>query len=283
MNPWTHKSFTLYDDFQYLDRLASIYPLQENEVRTIEPELKEKLRVAFHNRDNNTLFNLLLKQKKFPIKDSYKAFFTRVPKGEVEKIIQNNPETVERIVNRIYALGFDKMIEGLEEPIETNRQIGPMFPNWIRKQYTSYANEIEFLNANDPISVLIGSDDALVQFVKKHLHVVLPTGSDNGEKGLDMVVKINSKPTATFVIGEAKFLTDEGGHQNAQLKDALDLITSSSFRNEGPYQIFRVAVLDGVCWINSKNSKMQANLRGLKRDQIAMSALLLDEFFHSLL
>jgi hypothetical protein len=97
-----------------------------------------------------------------------------------------------------------------------------------------------------------------------------------------MVVKINTKPDTTYVIGEAKFLTDEGGHQNAQLKDALHLITSSAFQNNGSNNVIRVAILDGVCWINSKNTKMQIDIRGLNDNEIAISALLLDEFFHSL-
>ncbi|MDR1126974.1 MAG: hypothetical protein LBL06_02475 [Treponema sp.] len=31
-----------------------------------------------------------------------------------------------------------------------------------------------------------------------------------------------------YVIGEAKFLTDFGGHQNAQFADAISTITNSS-------------------------------------------------------
>ena len=36
-------------------------------------------------------------------------------------------------------------------------------------------------------------------------------------KGLDFFAKLNE----TYIIGEAKFLTEMGGHQNNQLLDAL--------------------------------------------------------------
>ena len=69
------------------------------------------------------------------------------------------------------------------------------------------------------------------------------------EKGLDAVIKLNTYPIPTFVIGEAKFLSDEGGHQNAQLKDALHLLTSNEFKNNGKFRVIRIAILDGVCWL----------------------------------
>ena len=43
------------------------------------------------------------------------------------------------------------------------------------------------------------------------------------EKGLDFIARFNN----TYVVGEAKFLTDFGGHQNAQFDDAVSTITSS--------------------------------------------------------
>lgn len=282
LNKWTEISFNLHESVGYLDRLYSIYPMLDNERRMLNPIIKLELHKAFQVRDNKRLFKLLLNLQKFPIKDSYKPYFTRVPLNELDNIIDTQPATISRICDRIYSLGFDNMIESIEEPIETNRQIGPMFPNWIRKQYKSYIDFISFLEASDSISVLQGSDNHLVTFVKQYLNVDLPTGAGDIEKGLDMVVKVNTPPVATFVIGEAKFLTDEGGHQNAQLKDALHLITSNSFKNRGKYTVIRIAILDGVCWIKSKNTKMQKDIRGLNDSEIAISALLLDDFFKTL-
>ena len=68
----------------------------------------------------------------------------------------------------------------------------------------------------------------------------------------------------------------------SQLRDALDLITSDTFKNNGNFNVYRIAILDGICWIKSKNTKMQQQIRGLNDDEIALSALLLDSFFKSL-
>lgn len=282
MNIWTTKSFGLHDSPGYLDKLHNIYPMQENMLRPLNSTLVTSLRHAFNNKDNIVLFKLLLLLDKFPLKDSYKPYFTRTPKDEQDDVIVNNMATVDRICQRIYIMGFEKMIEGLEMPIETNRQIGPMFPNWIRKQYPSYSDPVKFLRSTDFITVFESSDGGIVKCVKNYVKVDLPTGSSGAEKGLDMLIKVNTQPIATLIMGEAKFLTDEGGHQNAQLKDALHLITSTTFKNNGPYKVLRIAILDGVCWIASKNTKMQADIRGLSDEQIAISALLLDEFFKSL-
>jgi len=283
MNDWIIRSFNLYDSIGYLDKLFAIYPIKNNDIRKIDKSLEETLKKAYDNKNDLELFKLLLLINKFPLKDSYKPYFSRVPNKELTTVLKNNPKTVSRLCDRIYAMGFEKMIEGIEEPIETNRQMGPLFPNWLRSNYPSYENFDSFLASNNKISVLHGSDSALVLFVKNILSVSLPTGSNNAEKGLDMVVKVNTKPNATFVIGEAKFLTDEGGHQNAQLKDALHLVNSTNFSNNGTFHVIRVAILDGVCWIKSKNTKMQQDIKGLANDKIAISALLLDDFFNSLL
>ena len=116
------------------------------------------------------------------------------------------------------------------------------------------------------------------------MKVKLPLYPEKKAKGLDIVAKINSTPIPTYIIGEAKFLTDTGGHQNAQLKDALHLLNSQDFKNTNKnINILRIAVLDGVCWINTKSTKMQNEIKALGEDKIAISALLLDELFDSLL
>lgn len=282
MNKWTKKSFALAYEEHYLDNLSHIYIMYDNDIRVLDPNIKIALKEAFDTRDDYKLIKLLLKLDKFPIKDSYKPFFTRCNKNEADYLLKSNPITVARLAKRIYDNGFEKTILGIEEPIETNRQMGPMFPNWIRQSYPCFNNFEEFFNSSNPISVLSGSDEQLVSFTKNYLNVVLPTGTKGTAKGLDAVIKINTSPIATYVIGEAKFLSDEGGHQNAQLKDALHLLTSSDFKNNGKFRVIRLAILDGVCWLNSKR-KMQEELRSLTDDQIAISALLLNEFFNEIL
>ncbi|WP_195955887.1 restriction endonuclease [Clostridium saudiense] len=284
MNIWTKKSFKLHNSYGYLDKLNEIYPMLDNSERELDMFIKEDIKEAYTTKNDAKLFSLLLPLKKFPLKDSYKAYFSRTPKNEQINIIKNNPATISRICNRLYEMGWDKLVSGLEEPIETNRQIGPMFPKWIRNQYPCYDNFDKFKNSSETISVLSASDDGLVKFVENYLNVQLPKTTSNNAKGLDLVVKINTKVKPIYVIGEAKFLTDEGGHQNAQLKDALHLITANDFNNNNStIDVLRIAVLDGVCWINSKDAKMQKEIKGLNENQIAISALLLNDFFLSLI
>lgn len=282
MNFWTNRSFNLYDAPNYLDMLHLVYPMLDNDIRELSTPVKEKLRVHFTNRNNHELFKLLLEQDKFPIKDSYKAFFGRVKKAELDDIINNNPKTIERICERIYKDGYDKMIERITEPKETNRQIGPMFSNWQKDTYPSYTDPHKFINSKEKVAIFSSSDAGLVQFATNYLGCKLPIGTDSKEKGLDLVAKVNNNGKTFFVIGEAKFLTDFGGHQNAQLNDALNLILFANFNHNNNVNVIRIAILDGVCWIKTSKDKMVNRLSMLPDDKIAVSSLLLNDFFDSL-
>ena len=52
-------------------------------------------------------------------------------------------------------------------------------------------------------------------------------------------------------MGEAKFLTDFGGHQNAQFDDALSTMRTKLERSK--YKVLLISILDGVLYIKSKN------------------------------
>ena len=56
------------------------------------------------------------------------------------------------------------------------------------------------------------------------------------DKGLDLVGRFNGK----YVIGEAKFLTDFGGHQNAQFNDAIKVLEDKNVN------AVKIGILDGV-------------------------------------
>ncbi len=91
------------------------------------------------------------------------------------------------------------------------------------------------------------------------------------EKGLDFVARFNGK----YVIGEAKFLTDFGGHQNVQYNDAIATITTPNVN------AVKVAILDGVLYIKG-NSKMYRETTALYGKLNIMSALVLREFLYQL-
>ena len=67
-----------------------------------------------------------------------------------------------------------------------------------------------------------------------------------------------------YIIGEAKFLTDMGGHQNTQFENAIATIEE---KNVTPVQ---VAILDGVLYIPG-NFKMYQYISSQCRDYHIMS------------
>ena len=90
------------------------------------------------------------------------------------------------------------------------------------------------------------------------------------EKGLDFLARINGQ----FIIGEAKFLSDIGGHQNAQFNDAIATLESHA-------DAIKIAILDGVVYIKG-DGKMYKDITGKHSDHNIMSALLLRSFLNSI-
>ncbi|EJB58652.1 type II restriction enzyme [Helicobacter pylori Hp H-30] len=78
-----------------------------------------------------------------------------------------------------------------------------------------------------------------------------------------------------YIIGEAKFLTDFGGHQNAQFNDAISTIKAPNIK------AIKVAILDGVLYIES-NNKMRKLLDTTYRNYHIMRALVLREFLYQI-
>jgi hypothetical protein len=89
-----------------------------------------------------------------------------------------------------------------------------------------------------------------------------------GEKTRDFVVKIYNKK---YIIGTAKFITDFGGSQDNQFKEAVSLVKETKC----PSNVLKVAIIDGVAWLGGE---MQSTLEKLKKDEFCFSALLLEKF-----
>jgi len=230
MGKWTDLSIEYAGQRSYLDDLFHIYPTIPEGIRELNEKVWSRVETAFNQQDNDELIRALLKLNLFPIKDSYIAYLKRDSAS-----IDRNPRTINRICGRIYDLGLDKLYERCSEPKETNRQIGPMFRDWLRKKPLGITpvGLTEFLS-NDSDAILDGTDKSMMDFAKKELGY-------NHNKGLDFVGRFNGK----FVIGEAKFLTDFGGHQNAQFNDAISTVEAKKVN------AIKVAILDGVLYINS--------------------------------
>jgi len=259
MNHWTEVSIQYANQRNYLDDLFTVYPCIPEGVRDIDGEKWQIVEKAFQSKDNVTLLTSLLSLELFPIKDSYVAYLRRDPKA-----IERNPQTVNRLCGRLYEIGLHTIYEKCSEPKETNRQIGPLFHRWLGKKPLG-VNLLEtnkFLETDDN-AILSGSDRELADFARQNLGY-------QGEKGLDFVARFNGH----YVIGEAKFLTDFGGHQNAQFEDAKNLLRDTTS------PAVKVAILDGVLYIPG-GGKMYKFLSE-NNDYNIMSSLVLREFLYQL-
>lgn len=258
MNVWVQKSIEIANESNYLDKLQEIYPVSVNIQRVINTELISMITHAFENDDKEQLINLLLKLDKFPIKDPYVAFLRKKP-----EFISKNPLTVERIYISLKKIGLTKIIEGAVEAKEFNRQMGNLFSTWLPKlEYPSFSRD-KFDSSKEGIVFLVGSGNELMNYLNSKYNC-------NLTKRPDLVAKVNDK----VIAGEAKFLTDSGGHQNAQFEDAFKLL------NNPCEDFIKIAVLDGVVWVKGKS---KAYLTVSASEKNILSGLLLKDYLESLI
>jgi hypothetical protein len=260
MNYFTQLSIDYASQKSYLDDLFQVYPTIPEGIREIDKNLFSKVEQSFHNQDNIELISTLLKLDLFPIKDSYIAYLKR----DKESILRN-PKTVNRISGRLYEMGLDKIFEKCSEPKETNRQIGPMFKRWINSKSLGITpvRPGEFFNGTGD-AILDASDKEMMDIAKEKFGY-------NRNKGLDFIGRFNGNN----IIGEAKFLSDFGGHQNAQFSDAISTIMTPDV------DAMTIAILDGVLFIKGQN-KMYNDITTTYKNHNIMSALVLREFLYQL-
>jgi hypothetical protein len=266
MNNWTKLSVDLAQKEDYLDKLYEIYPIMPNPRREITAEQKEKIKAAFSRKNNAELITELLNLDIFPIKDSYVAYLKKDSSA-----IARNPKTIDRIASRLFQMGLEEIIDKCTEPKETNRQMGPMFKRWIEKGLLGVPvvnNGEDFLKYTTNC-IFNGSDWEMKNFAKEYLGF-------NRDKGLDFIAKFNDK----YIIAEAKFLTDMGGHQNAQFGDAIRTMQSLSEDKKVKNDVLSIAIMDGVLFIKG-NNKLYNYLQN-NPDKIIISALLLKKFLYSI-
>ncbi len=261
MNYFTKQSIELANQRDYLDQLFSVYPLSPDSIREIDSDIWERIKDGFHKHNNIELFKALLSLDIFPIKDGYVPYFRRD-----HTAIERNPNTVNRICGRVRELGIENIYERCRQPKETNRQMGSLFRRWISSGVLGVfpVNEREFLQTESN-AILDGSDFKLKEFAIKRLGF-----RRDGDKGLDLLCRFNGK----YVIGEAKFISDEGGHQNDQFLDTIATIHATV--NPG---VMAIGIIDGVPYIPSRK-KMYSYIT--QNDEPIMSALLLRDFLYQI-
>jgi len=258
MDYWTQLSIDFANQRNYLDELFSVYPTIPEGIREINEDLWPQVEESFNENNNLNLLKTLLEFDLFPIKDSYVAYLKRD-----NSAIERNPTTVDRLCGRLYEMGLDEIYERCTEPKETNRQIGPLFRRWINKGSLGIkpVSLGQFVSSNKN-AILDAGDNEMMNFAKGHLNYT-------HDKGLDFIARFNGQ----YIIGEAKFLTDFGGHQNAQFNDAISTVTTQGVK------AVTVAILDGVLYIKGRN-KMYRNITEELGDYNIMSALVLRDFLY---
>lgn len=254
MDKWARKTARLAEKENYLDRLQDIYPVVPKE-RVVAKEVLDKIGAAFQKGDKVTLLNTLLHLERFPYDESY-AKFLRADPGAIER----NPKTVARICEILFGMGLEKVLAGVTAPKEANTRRGNEFKKWARTSFR-FSGEKEFKAHKRGVVFLDAADTELRNFA----NAVLGAGFS---KRPDFVAKVGKR----YIIGEAKFLSDEGGNQRAAFRDA----TSVAAHPSGT--AIKVAVLDGIVWIQGSSF-----FRAIEASSIhVFSALLLEEFLSSL-
>ena len=265
MNLWTQKSIELASQSDYLDRLYRVYPMSVNLRRELSDDTQAAIKQYLSEKDGINLLKILLQQEIFPIKDSYVAYLKRD-----KTAIDRNPATVGRLSGMLIEMGFDEILDKTTVPKETNRQIGPLFKKWIDSGALGvpvFQDAQQFLNCQGN-AVFNGSDASMQDFARKYLGYT-------HNKGLDFIGKFNQ----TFVLAEAKFLSDFGGHQNAQFNDAVATMRAPLIQTS--HHVRTIAILDGVLYIKGKN-KMFAEICSFPEHETVVSAVLLRDFLYSL-
>ncbi|MGP1520507.1 MAG: restriction endonuclease [Treponema sp.] len=260
MNRWLELSIEYANQRSYLDELFRVYPTIPEGIREIDNDKWHAVEKAFKLKDNNALITSLLNLDLFPIKDSYVAFLKRY-----RNAIKLNPNTVNRLCGRLYEIGLSSIFEKCSIPKETNRQIGPLFKRWIENKALGIKPvSLDVFTSTQNNAILSASDSEMKRWAKEYLGY-------RRNKGLDFVARFNGK----YVIGEAKFLTDFGGHQNAQFEDAIATL------HEPHVKAIKIAILDGVLYIKTHN-KMYKQLVQFYKNENIFSTLLLKEFLYSI-
>lgn len=233
--------------------------------REMTPETQQKIQTYLENKDKKNLLLTLLDQEIFPIKDSYVAYLKRD-----KSAIDRNPNTIDRLFGMLVEMGFDEIIDKATAPKETNRQIGPLFKRWVNTGAlgTEVTDDpLYFLNTDRNL-IFNSSDLAMSEFAKIHLGY-------NHDKGLDFIAKFNNQ----YILAEAKFLTDFGGHQNAQFNDTISTMCSPLIETGKKVKI--ISILDGVLYING-NHKMMKSLQSFDDNDVVISAILLRDYLYQI-
>ena len=263
MNEWTKKSVDYAKNKDYLDRLFKVYSISKNPKRPLSDDKRKRIKDAIDNKKYKELILECIDSDVFPTKDSYVGFL-RKDKAAIDR----NPETVNRIADSLIEMGYEKIIDEMERPVESNRQMGTVFTNWIDKGFLGIKitkDKEEFLNSNEDM-ILNTNDKDRGELARIYLGY-------GRNRGLDFLCRYKEK----YIIGEAKFITSSGGNQGNQLDSAMTIFTS--IKTTTRFEVIPIAILDGVLYLEGQNQMYQTIKRN---NNDVMSVLFLKDFIYQL-
>lgn len=262
MNEWVKKSIEFAYSPGYLDKLTEIYPAIPSVRELLPVSVKAEIAKLIENKNYASLIRLLigLKGHPFPIEHPYISVMRKIP-----KLIDQNPLVVEQIGRILSSIGDIDVIKGCERPPDLNRQMGPIFQNWLKRYFRSrgfaFVPAGNFLTCKSKCFLDAG-DTAISSYANTNLGCELT-------RGRDFLCKIGNK----FILAEARFLSSVGGSQNRDVRETV------GFAKDRIGNVIKVAVIDGMVWFD-KN--MLTVMETLKEDEPGLSALLLEDFLNSL-
>jgi len=254
MNSWARKTARIAQKEDYLDRVQKVYP-SETRARTVSQTALDEVRAAYRSRDKIRLLSTLLDQERFPFDDSYVQFL-RVDRGAIRR----NPQTVDRICSTLFHMGEEGILKGVTAPVVANRRRGAQFKQWAKATFR-YVPLEEFELSKSGVVFLSATESCLRDYANEKFGAGL-------RKRPDFVAKTGKR----YVVGEAKFLSSEGGEQRGGFEDAVSVAAHPAGG------AVKVSILDGIVWLESESGFYQF----IQNSSInVFSALLLKEFLGS--
>jgi len=253
MNTWIEKSRELALTTNYLDKIQEVYPAGEISDRDIPSPLIREIVNAHTSKDKDELLTALLKLEKFPVQDPRVAFLRR---GRGATNI--NPQTKKSLGQSMLNIPIDELLKLCKQGKATNTKMGNMFHSWLFDLSYKKLKKNDFEKSKNGIIIMDGSPSEWRKFADNKLRCGL-------NKDPDLLMKVDDK----YIVGEAKWLGDFGGNQNKAFTEAVQFIHSAQGNAT------RIAILDGVVWLDTGN-RMNREIKRV--EAIAMSALLLTDF-----
>lgn len=134
-------------------------------------------------------------------------------------------------------MGLDSIIRGVKAKKEANTRRGNKFSDWARREFKMVGIE-EFKASKNGIVLLNASELEAKDFCNREMGVGL-------SKRPDLVAKSDN----SYVIGEAKFLSQFGGNQDRGFDDGMALAKNPLGK------AYKVFIMDGVYWIESGHAR----------------------------